>query len=66
MLVEQNKNIYRINITAFTKEEDARFRTYYAYTIAPTIFTVKDGFASAEITGTISKEELSNWIKENA
>lgn len=66
VLVEQNKNIYRINITAFTKEEDARFRTYYAYTIAPTIFTVKDGFASAEITGTISKEELSNWIKENA
>ena len=57
VLVEQNKNIYRINITAFTKEEDARFRTYYAYTIAPTIFTVK---------GTISKEELSNWIKENA
>lgn len=60
-----NKTIYRINITAMSKEEKERFRTYYKFTLTPTIFTIKDGYVKSEITGNKTSEELTNWVNQN-
>ena len=61
-----NKKIYRINITSLTDEEIERFRTYYAFKVTPTIFTIKDGIVTSEVTGTMTEEELTTWAKENS
>ncbi len=60
-----NKTIYRINITALTDEENARFRTYYAYTTAPTIFTIKNGIVRKDLVGKKETEELEKWLNKN-
>lgn len=60
-----NKKIYRINVSALTTEETTRFRTYYAFTVTPTIFTVKEGIVTAETTGIMTNEELTNWVNQN-
>lgn len=60
-----NKKIYRINVTALTTEETARFRTYYAFAVTPTIFTVKEGIVVAEKTGIMTNEELTEWVNQN-
>lgn len=60
-----DKKIYRINITSLTTEETERFRTYYAFTTTPTIFTIKNGIAKKELVGQMTKEELEDWLKEN-
>ena len=62
---ELNKKIYRLNITALTKKEVDRFRTYYAFTDVPTIFVLKDGVVNKDIIGSIDKETLINWIENN-
>jgi len=61
-----DRKIYRINITALTDDEVTRFRTYYAFQVTPTIFTIKDGIVTAESTGTMTNEELTNWLNDNA
>lgn len=61
-----DKKIYRINITSLTDEEIERFRTYYAFKVTPTIFTIKDGIVTSEVTGTMTEEELTTWAKENS
>lgn len=63
---ERNAKIYRINISLLSEEEVNRFRTYYAFKVTPTIFTIKEGIATAESTGNLSKEELINWLDKNA
>lgn len=61
-----DKKIYRINITSLNDEEIERFRTYYAFKVTPTIFTIKDGIVTSEVTGTMTEEELTTWAKENS
>lgn len=61
-----NKKIYRINITSLTEDEVTRFRTYYAFTATPTIFTIKNGIVRKNIEGKTTKEELQDWLKKNA
>lgn len=63
---EQEKTIYRINITSLTNEETTRFRTYYAFEITPTIFRIENGIAVSELTGVATSEELTTWIQKNA
>lgn len=62
---EKDKKIYRINVLAMSDKEIERFRTYYAFSKTPTIFNIKDGYAKAENVGTMTKEELLNWIDTN-
>lgn len=63
---EKEATIYRINISMLSETEVTRFRTYYAFKVTPTIFTIKDGIATSESTGVLSKEELISWIDQNA
>ena len=62
---EQDGIIYRINITALTNEEIDRFRSYYAFKITPSIFTLKDGIVKQQLVGKQTKEVLTNWVKKN-
>lgn len=62
---ELDKKIYRINIISLNKEEETRFRTYYAYKKAPTIFTIKNGVVKEDIVGKKDKEELTTWLNKN-
>lgn len=62
---ELDKKIYRINIISLTDAEDARFRSYYAYKKAPTIFTIKKGVVKNELVGKKEKKELIDWINHN-
>ena len=61
-----DKKIYRINVTAMSKEEVERFRTYYKFTVTPTIFMIKDGYVKAETTGQMFADELTTWVTTNA
>lgn len=61
-----DKKIYRIDIISLTDEEITRFRTYYSFTIAPTIFTIKNGIVTSEASGTMTKDELTTWVSNNA
>lgn len=63
---EKEATIYRINISMLSADEVNRFRTYYAFKVTPTIFSIKDGIATSESTGVLSKEELISWIDKNA
>ncbi len=60
------KTIYRIDVASTNQEEIDRFRTYYAFTVTPTIFSVKDGVVVADSTGSIDEESLTKWVNENA
>ena len=62
---ERETTIYRINISMLTENEITRFRTYYAFKLTPTIFTIKDGIAAFEKTGSSTKEELIDWLDKN-
>lgn len=62
---ELDEKIYRINIIGLSDEEDARFRTYYAYKKAPTIFTIKKGVVKNELVGKKDKKELLDWVNHN-
>lgn len=64
-LEETEKTIYRIDVTSLTEKEIDRFRTYYAFTKTPTIFTIKNGLVKSELIGTTTKEELITWISNN-
>lgn len=59
---ENNKTIYRLNVINLSNEEMNRFRTYYSFTKTPTLFKVEDGYVTAELIGTATKEELTKWI----
>lgn len=61
-----DKTIYRINITAMSEEEVNRFRTYYKFTVTPTIFMIKDGYVKAETTGQMFADELTTWVNQNS
>lgn len=63
-LHELDKTIYRINITNLTTKEKDRFRTYYAFSATPTMFKVKDGIVTADYKGTMSAEELKDWLNK--
>ena len=62
---ELDKKIYRINIIALDKEEETRFRTYYAYKKAPTIFTIKNGIVKNDLVGKKDKKDLIDWLNHN-
>ena len=47
------------------KEDIERFRTYYKFTITPTIFVVKNGIVVAEKLGSMDSETLTTWANEN-
>ena len=68
VFAELNKNIYRIDIKSMTEEEINTFREYYAFTITPTIFVVKDGVVVADTarTGRMQPEELKEWLNKNS
>ncbi len=65
VLKEKDKTIYRLDIAKLTNTEVERFRTYYAFTVTPTIFVVKEGVVKAETTGSMSKEDFQKWVEEN-
>ena len=65
VLKDSNKRIYRIDIAELEDEEVEKFRKYYAFTITPTLFVVKDGIVTAEKLGTMSEEDLKIWTEEN-
>lgn len=62
---ELDKKIYRINITTLSDKEIDRFRTYYAFKKTPTIFTIKNGIVKKDLVGKKTKNELTNWLKQN-
>lgn len=64
-LKDSGKTIYKIDIANMTEKELKRFRKYYAFTITPTIFTVKDGIVTAEKLGSMDAETLKTWANEN-
>ncbi len=66
VLQAKNKIIYRLDVAKLTSTEVERFRTYYAFTVTPTIFVIKDGVVKAETTGSMSKEDFEKWLNENA
>ena len=65
VLIEKESKIYRIDIAKLTNTEVERFRTYFAFTVTPTIFVVKDGIVKAEHSGSMSKEDLVEWMNRN-
>ena len=65
VLKERNGTILRLDIAKLTNTEVERFRTYFAFTVTPTIFFVKDGVVKAENSGSMSKEELTSWLDNN-
>lgn len=62
---EMDKEIYRVNITSLTTEENDRFRTYYAYKTTPTIFSIKNGIVKKNLVGKNTKEDLKKWLDKN-
>ncbi len=65
-LEEENKNIYRLDITEWTEEERGRLRTYYHFTSTPTLFKVEKGIVtkdSASVPEDIQK--LIDWTMDN-
>lgn len=64
-LKDSDKTIYRIDVAELEDEEVETFRKYYAFTITPTLFVVKDGIVTAEKLGTMSEEDLKIWTEEN-
>ena len=65
VLQTRGKTIYRLDVAKLTSTEVDRFRTYYAFTVTPTIFYLKDGVVKAESTGSMTKEEFEKWVDEN-
>ena len=68
VFAELDKDIYRIDIKTMSDEEINDFREYYAFTITPTIFVVKDGVVVADTarTGRMTVEDLKEWLNKNS
>ena len=68
VFAELDKEIYRIDIKTMSDEEINDFREYYAFTITPTIFVVKDGVVVADTarTGRMTVEDLKEWLNKNS
>ena len=64
---DEDMMVYRLDIHSMTQEEETRFRTYYAYTITPTLFVVKNGVVTADTgkSGAVKKEALVEWVEDN-
>lgn len=64
---EKNQTVYRLDVISLSKDELTRFRTYYAFTVTPTLFVIKDGVVVADTarTGAMSKADLTKWVNEN-
>lgn len=65
VLKDTKKIIYRIDISELEQKDIDKFREYYAFTITPTIFVVKDGVVVSEKIGTMAEENFKNWATEN-
>ncbi len=67
VFAELDKKIYRVDIKSMNEEEINAFREYYAFTITPTIFVVKDGVVVADTarTGRMKPEDLKEWLDKN-
>ena len=66
VFAENNKTIYRLNVISLNDEEVERFRSYYYFTKTPTIFRIKDGYVTAELLGSTTKDDLTNWVNLNS
>ena len=64
-LKDSGKTIYKVDVAKMSEEEVKQFREYYAFTITPTIFTVKDGIVTAEKLGSMDADTLTAWANEN-
>lgn len=62
---DYDMTLYKVNISKYTKEQEQTFRTYFAYTSTPTLFTIKAGIVTSVTVGTLSEEDLRTWIEEN-
>ena len=60
-----DKTIYKINLSNMDEEEKDLFRSYYAFRGTPTIFVVKNGIVTADVIGTMTDEELIEWVNDN-
>lgn len=65
VLKDTKKIIYRIDISELEQKDIDKFREYYAFTITPTIFVVKDGVVVSEKIGTMEEANFKNWAIEN-
>ena len=62
-LTIQDKNIYRFNVRAITKEEADILQSYYNFKITPTLFYVNEnGIVTDELVGYQGKEVFSEWM----
>ena len=64
---EHDKKVYRLDIKKMGEEEVSRFRTYYAFTVTPTLFVLKNGVVTADTgrQGSMKKADLEKWVTEN-
>jgi len=62
-----DEKIYRLDIKSMSDEEIDTFRDYFAFTVTPTIFIVKDGVIVADTakTGRMTIDELTEWLNKN-
>ena len=65
VLREKGKMMYRLSITSMTDEETERLRSYYPFTVAPTILAIEDGQVVSEVEGTQSKNDFGTWVDNN-
>ena len=65
VLENQNKMIYKIDVTKLESDEIDILRSYYAYTKTPTIFTIREGIVKSELVGAISENDFATWAEEN-
>ena len=65
VLKDTDKVIYRIDIESMEDSEVNKFREYYAFTITPTIFVIKDGIVVSERLGTMDKATFESWSNTN-
>ncbi len=63
VFAENDKVAYRINVTTLSDDEAQRLASYYHVQHTPTIFSIKDGYITAELSRTTTKEDLDKWLK---
>ncbi len=65
VLNREEKTIYKLNISHMEKEELERLRTYYRFTITPTIFKIENGIVTSELIEAQTEENFTRWVEEN-
>ena len=65
VLKESEKKIYKLNISNMTKEEIERLRSYYRFTITPTIFKIEQGIIVSDLIEAQTEDNFRKWAADN-